>query len=169
MERSQRASRLLYAPSALCAKLLLALSWLPLGMAQAYLGIIWTRLLRATLSPLETMASAQTVPAELLQDMHLAPNLASGVSKALREKQGRLWQPEVSGSIFSSIVEENRRGGLPGPWAQPRGLHGRTDARSGTSQSALFGLAPVPCTGGPRPWPCPEQMDLTQAARDSRL
>lgn len=78
--------------------------------------------------PLETTASAQTVPAELLQDKHLAPNLASGVSKALRENQGRLWRPEVSGSIFSSIVEENRRGGLPGPWAQPRGLHGRTDA-----------------------------------------
>lgn len=38
--------------------------------------------------PLETMASAQGFPAELLEDMHLAPNLASWVSKALREKQG---------------------------------------------------------------------------------
>lgn len=113
--------------------------------------------------PLETMAFAQRVSAELREAMHSAPNLASGVSKALREKQGRLWRPEVSGSIFSSIVEENRRGGLPGPWAQPRGLRETADARAGTSRPALFGLAPVPYTEGLVPWRCPAQMDLTQA------
>lgn len=133
----------------------------------------WPRLIQASTArffcephcPLGNMASAQRVPTELWEDMHLAPNLASGSPKALREKQGRLWRPEVSGSIFSSIVEENRRGGQPGRWAQPRGLHERTDARSGTSRAALFGLAPVPDTGGLMLRRCPEHTDLTQAGQ----
>lgn len=37
--------------SASCARLPFALSWLPLGTAQASLGIIWTLLLQATSSP----------------------------------------------------------------------------------------------------------------------
>lgn len=43
-------------------------------MAQAYLGIIWTLLLRATLSPWKPWL----LPRELLEDMHSAPSLAPG-------------------------------------------------------------------------------------------